>query len=95
MKKMMLGQYGFFEGTFIGNEDYARLNQVLDRLAAEKGVPVSAVVLAWILRHPAKIQPIAGSMNPKRIEEICKAPEVEITREEWYELYSAAGNELL
>lgn len=86
-------QHGFFEGTFIGDEEkYPELNQVLNDLSKEKGVSPAAVVIAWILRHPAKIQPIIGSMNPERIQSIAEAENIEITREEWYELYSAAGN---
>jgi predicted oxidoreductase len=61
-------------------------------LAEEKGVTSSAIAIAWILRHPARIQPIAGTSNKKRIEDIVKAVDVEITRQEWYEIYRAAGN---
>ncbi|GAA0802506.1 aldo/keto reductase family oxidoreductase [Faecalicatena orotica] len=88
-------QHGFFEGTFIGDyEKYPELNQVLDDFAKEKGVTPAAVVIAWILRHPAKIQPIIGSMNPQRIRNIAEGQNIEITKEEWYELYGAAGNVL-
>lgn len=87
-------QHGFFEGTFLGNDKYQDLNLVLNDLAEEKGVTPEAVVIAWIMRHPAKIQPIIGTMNPQRIRNIAAAAEMEITREEWYEIYSAAGNVL-
>lgn len=85
-------QHGFFEGTFLGKKEYENLNCVLNDVAQEKQVSPEAVVIAWILRHPAKIQPIIGSMNCERINKIAKAAIVEITREEWYEIYSAAGN---
>lgn len=85
-------QHGFFEGTFIGNKQYPELNQVLNDFAEEKGVTPTAIVIAWILRHPANIQPIVGTMNPQRIKDIAAAVQIEISREEWYELYSAAGN---
>ena len=87
-------QYGMFEGVFIGNEKFPELNQVMDRLAEKYGVTANAVATAWILRHPAGIQTIVGSVNEKRIREICKASDVELTREEWYELYLAAGKRL-
>lgn len=67
---------------------------MLNDLAKEKGVTPEAVVIAWIMRHPATIQPIIGTMNPQRIQNIAAAAEMEITREEWYEIYSAAGNVL-
>jgi len=87
-------QYGFFEGTFLGNEKFKELNDKIDEIAAKKGVPNIAIPIAWILRHPAKIQPIVGTTNPARLKDICKASEIELTREEWYELYRAAGNKL-
>ncbi|EMT40049.1 putative oxidoreductase [Thermoanaerobacter thermohydrosulfuricus WC1] len=87
-------QYGFFEGTFLDNEKFKELNDKIDEIAAKKGVPSIAIPIAWILRHPAKIQPIVGTTNPARLKDICKASEIELTREEWYELYRAAGNKL-
>jgi predicted oxidoreductase len=52
------------------------------------------VAIAWILRHPAKIQPIVGTMNCGRLKDICKASGVKLTRREWYDIYLAAGNPL-
>lgn len=85
-------QYGFFEGVFIGNEKFPELNQALDNLAEKYGTTPTGLAAAWILRHPANVQVIAGTMNPGRIEEIAKASEIQLTREDWYELYRAAGN---
>lgn len=87
-------QYGMFEGIFIGNEKFPALNEILDRLAVKYSVTPNAAATAWILRHPAGIQTIVGSTNSRRIREICKASEVYLTREEWYELYLAAGKKL-
>jgi predicted oxidoreductase len=79
-------QYGFFEGVFLGNDKFPELNKKIDEIAERKGVTSTAIATAWILRHPAKIQTIIGSMNPTRIREICKASNVELSREEWYEI---------
>ena len=87
-------QYGMFEGIFIGSEKFAALNAVLDRLAQKYGVTSSAIAVAWILRHPAGIQTILGSTNKRRIQEICKASGICLTREEWYEIYLSAGKQL-
>jgi predicted oxidoreductase len=38
------------------------------------------------------MQVIAGTMNIQRIEEIAKASEVQMSREDWYSVYMAAGN---
>lgn len=99
MKKMTLQawspfQYGMFEGVFIGNEKFPELNRVLDRLAEKYGITQNAVAVAWILRHPAGIQTIVGSTNLQRIRDISKAAEIKLTREEWYEIYLAAGKQL-
>ncbi|MFZ3578833.1 aldo/keto reductase [Virgibacillus sp. DJP39] len=87
-------QYGMMEGVFVGNEKFPKLNTTLQEIAEKKGVTDSAIAVAWILRHPAKIQPIVGTMNPERLKGIAKASDVELSREEWYEIYRAAGNEL-
>lgn len=87
-------QYGFIEGSFLGNSKFKELNEKIDELCKKKGVKNYAVATAWILRHPAKIQPIVGTMNSDHLKDICRASEIELTREEWYEIYRAAGNEL-
>ncbi|WFB37317.1 aldo/keto reductase [Kiritimatiellota bacterium B12222] len=87
-------QAGYFGGVFLDHPDYAELNEVLVRIATERDVPVSAVAIAWLLRHPAKMQPVLGSMNPQRIKDMARACEVSLTRPEWYELYRAAENRL-
>lgn len=62
---------------------------VVDRIAREKKVSREAIVLAWILRHPAQILPIIGTTSLNRIKASCEADQVELTREEWYELFTA------
>jgi len=87
-------QYGFFEGVFLDNHKFPELNEKINEIAEKKGVTNTAIATAWILRHPAKIQTIVGTMNPKRLKDICKASNVDLTRQEWYEIYLAAGNKL-
>jgi predicted oxidoreductase len=87
-------QYGFFEGVFLGSEKFPELNQKIDALAAARGVANTAIAIAWILRHPARMQPIVGTTNPARLRDMCKASEVSLSRPEWYEIYTAAGNKL-
>lgn len=87
-------QYGFFEGVFLDNDKFPELNKVIDKIAADKGVTNSAIAVAWIQRHPASFQTVVGTMNPGRIADIAKASDVTRSREEWYEIYRAAGNQL-
>ncbi len=85
-------QGGFFEGPYIGNrEKYPALNEKLDELAAEYDATPTAVASAWILRHPADIQLISGSVSPARIREIAAGADIVLSREDWYSLYLAAG----
>lgn len=86
-------QYGFFEGIFLNNrEQFSELNQCLDRLAERYGTTPTAVATAWILRYPARMQVIAGTTNTDRMKEIMKGSELELSREEWYELYLSTGH---
>ena len=87
-------QYGFFEGVFLDNPKFPEVNKVINELAEQYNVSNTAIATAWILRHPAKIQTIVGTMTPARIEAITKASSVCLTREEWYRIYLAAGNML-
>ena len=54
-----------------------------------RNISKEAVVTAWLLRHPAKIQPVIGTRRPDRIAAICEADSIEITRDEWYKLFIA------
>lgn len=87
-------QFGFFEGVFLDNPMFPELNQKIDELAAAKGVANTAIAIAWLLRHPAHMQPIIGTTNAQRVKDVCKASDITLSREEWYAIYLAAGNKL-
>ncbi|BBI36508.1 aldo/keto reductase [Cohnella abietis] len=87
-------QYGFFEGVFLGNEKFPELNKKIDEVAAKYEVSNTTIAIAWLLRHPAHMQPVIGTMNIERLRDCCKASDVHLTREEWYGIYLAAGNVL-
>jgi len=67
----------------------------LEAVANARGVSRTVIALAWLMRHPSKIIPIVGSINPERIREATKAAEVELSREEWYRILNAARGEPL
>lgn len=87
-------QYGMFEGVFLGNDKFPELNRKMDEIAGRYGVNSTTIAVAWILRHPARMQVLAGTMSKARLVDICKAADIVLTREEWYEIYLAAGNRL-
>lgn len=87
-------QYGTFEGTFIDNDKFPELNQKLAELADKYHVSKNGIAVAWILRHPANMQVLIGTMNPKHIADSAQGADVSLTKQEWYDLYLAAGNTL-
>lgn len=84
-------QYGRIEGVFIDNDDYPELNKKVNEMAEKYGVTNSTIAIAWILRHPAKIQAIVGSTNIERVTQISKAIDIKLTREDWYSIYLSSG----
>lgn len=85
-------QYGFFEGVFLDNEKFPELNLKIDEIAAKYEVSNTTIAIAWILRHPARMQPVTGTMSINRLIDCAKAGDIQLTRQEWYEIYRAAGN---
>lgn len=84
-------QHGMFKGVFFDEPKYEKLNKELEVLGREYGVSAATMASAWILRHPAGMQLIAGTMNEDHLAEIAAAADVKLTREHWYRLYMAAG----
>jgi predicted oxidoreductase len=66
---------------------------VVEAVAKARGASRTTVALAWLLKHPARIMPIIGSINPDRIRGAVTAADLELTREEWYRLLIAARGE--
>lgn len=71
------------------DERVRRAARQVAKLAEEKGTTREAVALAWLLRHPAPIQPIVGTTNVERLIASCQVDNVTLSREEWYALFVA------
>lgn len=84
----------FFEGVFIDNEKFPELNKKLDDLAQKYDVTKNAIATAWILRHPANFQVILGTMNVQRIIDSVAGADINLEKQDWYDVYLAAGNSL-
>lgn len=87
-------QMSGWRGCFLGASEYSELNQKIEELAKKYNVSGTTIATAWILRHPARMQVIAGTTSEERLKEIAQACEVELSREEWYQLYLAVGHPL-
>lgn len=82
------------DGVFLNNEKYPEVNNQLQELSNKYDSDPDALAIAWLLRHPAQMQVILGSMNPERIKNYASASEIRLGREDWYKIYRAAGNPL-
>lgn len=87
-------QKGFFGGVFLNDPEYPELNDKLQELSEKYHVEADTIAYAWLLRYPAKMQVITGTTKPQRLISAAAACEIELTRKEWYDLYTAAGNRL-
>lgn len=99
LKKVTIQTWSPFQvdlnkGIFFNHPDYTELTAVLEHYADRFGVSREAVVVAWILRHPAQMQVLIGSMNPDRIAKMLQSKDVDLSREDWYAIYRSAGNNL-
>lgn len=87
-------QHGTFAGTFIDDPEFKQLNDKLAELAAKYHASKNAIAVAWLLRHPANIQVMLGTMNPAHIKDSAAGADITLTKQEWYDVYFAAGNDL-
>lgn len=88
------GRLATREGVEMQDPDHARkvaIHETLDAIARDREVKRTVVALAWLCRHPSRIVPIVGTTNPDHIRSSSQAADLELTREEWYRLYEAAG----
>jgi predicted oxidoreductase len=90
---------GMFSGRPLENppENVLKTKALVQKLAAEKQTSVEAIVLGWLMRHPAMIQPVIGTSDPERIrrcEDAVRQADT-MTRDEWYSLYVASRGSLL
>lgn len=77
-------------GRFSRSPDTGPAAKLVAELAKDLQCSTEAIVLAWLLRHPAGIQPLVGSTHPGRISACAEATGITLSREDWYRLYIAA-----
>ncbi len=87
-------QHGYFEGVYLGDPNYPELNAAIQQIAQVHNTTPTAVALAWVLRHPAKMQAVIGTTRPERIRESARACDFDLTRPEWYQIYLAGPRQL-
>ena len=87
-------QASWEEGTYLNNPNYSLLNENLSYLSKKYNVEKAAIAVAWIMNHPANMQPIVGTTDVERLEKLSLAANVNLTRQEWYQLYLSSGHKL-
>lgn len=76
-------------------EQTRRLKKVLAELVEKYGVGSDTILLAWILQHPAKVIPVAGTVNIARIQQLMKAVELKMDKQDWFTIWAESmGNEV-
>ena len=81
-------------GSLFG-ADHEKVRNSLAKIASEQGVDIASVAIAWLLAHPANIIPVLGTNKLDRIAQSAAATTVEMDRQAWYEIYTAAlGHEV-
>ncbi|CAM4209490.1 aldo/keto reductase [Paenibacillus typhae] len=102
MENIQLQAWGpLAQGSFSGRslegqpENIVQTAALVSSLAEQKNTTPEAIVLSWLMTHPAAIQPVIGTVNPKRIAACAGADKVGLSRKEWYELYISSRGEKL
>ena len=88
---------GLFTGKDVTDQSVAvqQTATLVAKLAAEYQVSREAIVLGWLMRHPAAIQPVIGTTQPERIKACSQASSISLSREHWYALYLASRGRAL
>ena len=76
-------------------EQTRRLKKVLAELVEKYGVGSDTILLAWILQHPSNVIPVAGTVNIARIQQLMKAVELKMDKQDWFAIWTESmGNEV-
>jgi predicted oxidoreductase len=82
-------------GGRLFQDAHADVLSVLAEIGAKQGKAADAVAIAWLLAHPANILPVLGTNNMRRIQSLSDCTDIALSREEWFEIYTAAlGHEV-
>jgi predicted oxidoreductase len=74
-------------------EQTRRLKKLLVQLVAKYGVGSDTILLAWVLKHPANVIPVAGTVNIARIQALMKATTLQMETEDWFAIWTESmGN---
>ena len=77
------------------NSQTRRMKKLLATLVSKYHLGSDSILLSWILKHPAQVIPIAGTVNVARIQSLMKAVELELDQEDWFAIWTESiGNDV-
>lgn len=75
-------------------EQHVRLHNALHKVSQRHDyASIDQIALAWLYRHPAQIIPIIGTCKAERVKSAVEAEKIQLSREDWFELWAAARGE--
>jgi predicted oxidoreductase len=77
------------------DEKAVKVRNILKVIADRHQEEMDTIVYAWLLKHPTKGLPISGSGKIERLKNAVRALDVELSLEEWYEIYTASQEQEL
>ncbi len=82
-------------GTIFKGEThrFLTIRNVLHKVSDEYGVSIDQIMYAWLLKHPVNIIPIVGSGKVKRIQSAVEALKIELTTQQWFQIWVASRGE--
>lgn len=72
-----------------GTPEAERVRAAVDTIADARSTTADAVALAFLMRHPSRMHPVVGTGKIDRLESAVRAASLELTRDEWFDLWRA------
>lgn len=99
--KMAIQAYSALAGgrytgnTKLASKEDKKTTELINQTAEKYNTTSTSILLAWLFKIPGTIQPIVGTTNPDRIKACKDAIAIELSREDWYNLWINARREKL
>ena len=74
----------------------SRVRAIIDPLSQKYEVDDTAIMIAWLNKHPNDIMPVLGTRKIERIDAALPGLSINLTDQEWFDIYTAAmGHDIL
>ena len=68
-----------------------RVRKALEAVGTRRGVSLATMAFAWLLRHPSRPIPVAGSRRIEAMREAVAALDVKLDAQDWTEIWAAGS----